>query len=112
MPDGSTFFVIFFWISLFLSFRVTGEELTKRFATGGFPIRSFVYSSPPMGNDHVPLEAWGGFAVNVLFWFFVWSLIFPLLPERFRTEKWKCIIVCGAIVLTIIGKGYLLLGFD
>lgn len=112
MPDGSTFFVIFFWISLFLSFRVTGEELTKRFATGGFPIRSFVYSSPPMGNDHVPLEAWGGFAVNVLFWFFVCSLIFPLLPERFRTEKWKCIIVCGAIVLTIIGKGYLLLRFD
>ena len=72
--------IIFLWVSLFLSFKLTDGELTKNFATGGFPIKSFVYPQPPMGNDHVPLEAWGGFAVNALFWFFICSLLFPLLP--------------------------------
>jgi len=78
-------------LQLFFSLAYFSKDI---FATGGFPIRSFSYPGPAMGNDHVPPQMCGGFALNALFWLFVCSFLFQFFPEKYKSEKIRRIIFC------------------
>jgi len=124
--------VILFYASLFMSYqeigrkwwfwestdrRIVGEtDLYKPIATGGFPIKAFGYSVPPMGSDEPPIEAWPLFFANMAIWFVAGNIIVAFLPKKYFNSKKAENIILAVFLLSglviIYGLFYVLLKFD
>ncbi len=112
--------VLFFWVSLFLSYRDIPFEFDSDececahqniVAIGGFPLQTFEYGL--VGNGWPTPEGWF-FPVlgNLIFWIAIGFAISSLLGERNDNRRLKYFLIVSSIVLSVSGVLYVLFLFD
>lgn len=115
-----SFGVLFFWSSLFLSYRSIPFEFDSDdcecayqniVAIGGFPFQTFEYGL--VGNNWPSPEGWIlPFLGNLVFWIAIGFVITSLLGERSNHRRLMYFLVISSAVLLVSGVLYLLSLFD
>ncbi len=105
--------IIMIWISLFTSYQrlPDANSLSKPIATGGFPITVFEYPPGALGNNNPPIDSWGLFYLNLVFWIIVGTGIAILLRKHLN-KRISYIFLTMSIIISIYGLGYILIKFD
>jgi hypothetical protein len=112
--SGISLGIILHWVSLFLSTQkiLNADDMYGPCATGGFPLKIYEYPYSPMGNDHPPIDTWPIFFLNLLIWIILGLLISLIFNKKFEDKKIIKILIITAIIMSMIGKIFLLIKFD
>lgn len=108
--------IVMMWISLFIS----NHELPYNYinfsnpapaALGGFPITVFEYPPAALGSNVPPVDSWGLFYLNFIFWIIIGAAMSIALRKHFsRQVSFK--LFAASIIISLYGLGYLMLKFD
>lgn len=113
--SGISLGIILHWISLFLSTQKISNadnDIYEPAATGGFPLKIYEYPHSAMGNDHPPLDTWPLFFLNLFIWIIIGLIFSMFLNKKIEDKKIIKILVALAIIMSILGKIFLLTKFD
>ncbi len=106
--------IILQWLSLFLSYRLTGASLGRGqvLATGGFPFKIFEYPFSSLGNDWPTLSMWGMFVLNLLVWTAFAFVVVNILGKKFDVSYVVYAVSGVSIFCTAVGLLYIVFQFD
>ncbi len=82
-------------------------------AKAGFPLSTFEFPFPPMGNDHVPSSMWLNFYINYGIWLLVAIILYPFIPKRFKNQS-SAVLVLSVVAITtfFFSLGWIIWQFD
>jgi len=106
------------WISLFSSYEHIHDpphlkNPTKEFATGGFPLKAFVYPCCFMGGNQPPTEQWSNFFLNFGIIYLACLLVFIFFYKiKFNRFISDFLLTFLLIIINLIGIIYVGLAFD
>ncbi len=82
-------------------------------ARSGFPLSTFEFPFPPMGNDHVPSSMWLNFYINYGIWLLVAIILYPFIPKRFKNQSSAVIVLLVVGITTLFfSLGWIVWQFD
>ena len=112
--------VMFFWLSLFLSYRELPFEFDaddcecayqNTLAIGGFPLQTFEYGL--VGNDWPTPIGWEfPFFGNLAFWIAIGFVVASLRGEKNSSHRWMYLFVVASLFIAVVGILYLMFLFD
>ena len=105
--------IMMMWVALFISDQKlpNGNDLTKPEAAGGFPIMGFEYPPPALGGNTPPLDSWGLFYLNLVFWIVAGASI-AIIFRKYSNKQTLFNLFAASFLVSLYGLGYLFAKFD
>ena len=118
--------IILTWLSLWFSYRTqtySDQAVTDYLnsslalkapiaARAGFPLTTFYFPVPPLGNDIPDQGSFFPFALNVMLWFLFSFYFLHYLPKKWLKQKFEQGLVYSAFVLSLFGLFWVILQYD
>ncbi len=109
---GLSLGIIMMWGALFISNQnLSNNDLSKPDAIGGFPITVFEYPPGALGGDVPPLDTWGLFYLNLIFWLVVGAVVAALFRQKI-IKQLPFKLFSASVLISLYGLGYLFVKFD
>lgn len=105
--------IIMMWMALFVSNQKLPNynDLTQPEARGGFPVTAFEYPPAALGGNFPPIDSWGLFYLNLVFWIIAGASI-AVIFCKYSNKQTLFNLFAASFIVSLYGLGYLFAKFD